>query len=348
MSQINNINMQEDNDLKKVSELIIRNYKLFIICIIVAFGLAVLMNYYSIPVYKISASVLIKENTDKSGSGGMNDFLNSSLFGKNQNFQNELWVFQSLPVFQNTVKNINLSVCYYQKKDFQDIDIYNKTPFRILYSPNHVQPLGVRFYITFNKGGTFNIKAESKELNFYNYNTEAYEYKKANWSFEKSGKPGKLIETKDLAFIVELDSTQSITDEEVSSYSFEFIDQNLLAENYKSTFTFKVVDKQATVIEISMKSESVSKGIDLINGLMEVYSKQNLDRKNHIASITIDYIDKQLGEISDSLSSTENNLQRFRSANQLLNVAEQSTGISAQYVDLQNRKSRINDQKKVL
>ncbi len=44
-----------------------------------------------------------------------------------------------------------------------------------------------------------------------------------------------------------------------------------------------------------MNSESVRKGIDLINGLMQVYSKQNLDRKNHIASITIDYIEEQLG-----------------------------------------------------
>ena len=49
---------------------------------------------------------------------------------------------------------------------------------------------------------------------------------------------------------------------------------------------------------------------------MDEYSRQNLERKNHIAGITIDYIDKQLGEISDSLSMTESNLQRFRYSNQ--------------------------------
>jgi tyrosine-protein kinase Etk/Wzc len=346
MSQINNINIQEDNDLKKVSELVLRNYKLFILCIIVSIAIAFLKNRYSVPVYKISASVLIKENTDQARSSGMNDFLNSSLFGKNQNFQNELWVFQSLPVFKNTVKKINLSVNYFKKKDIQEIDVYNEAPFRILFSPTHIQPIGVRFFITFTKGGNYKIMAESKKTNFYNYSSEVYEYQKDNWSFEKYGKPGQLIESQDLAFIVKLDSVKSINDQDASSYSFEFNDQNALAEYYKSSFIFNVVDKKATVIEISMESESVIKGIDLINGLMDEYSRQNLDRKNHIASITIDYIDKQLGEISDSLSMTESNLQRFRSANQLLNVAEQSTGISAQYVTLQNQRAELITRKR--
>jgi capsular exopolysaccharide synthesis family protein len=345
MSQINNINLQEDNDFKKVAELVLRNYKFFVFSILVALGSAFLLNRYSVPVYKISASVLIKENTEQGRSGGMNDFLNSSLFGKNENFQNELWVFQSLPVFKNTVKKINLSVSYNQKKDFQETDVYNSAPFRILYSPMHVQPIGVKFFITFYKGGNFKIKAKSKKANFYNYSTELYEYQKDNWSFEKNGKPGVLIETQDLAFIVKADSVKTINDEDVS-YSFEFTDQNSLAQYYKSSLKFNVVDKKATVIEISMESESVNKGVDLINGLMDEYSRQNLERKNHIASITIDYIDKQLGEISDSLSMTESNLQRFRSANQILNVAEQSTGISAQYVALQNQRAELITRKR--
>ncbi len=133
MSQINNINLQEDNDLKKVTELVIRNYKLFIFSLILVIGLATLVNHYSIPVYKISSSVLIKENTDKSNSLDMNDFLNSNLFGKNQNFQNELWIFKSSPVIEKTIKNLDLSVSYIQKKDFQETDAYNRSPFRILF-----------------------------------------------------------------------------------------------------------------------------------------------------------------------------------------------------------------------
>ena len=79
---------------------------------------------------------------------------------------------------------------------------------------------------------------------------------------------------------------------------------------------------------------------------MYVSSIQNLDRKNHLASITIDYIDKQLSEISDSLSQTEDNLQSFRSSNQLLNITEQASGISVQYTDLQNKLAELVSREK--
>ena len=346
MSQINNINLQEDNDLKVAIELALRNFKLIIVCLIIAMGSAYLVNKYTAPKYSISASILIKENADGGGGQGMNDYLNSSLFGKNQNFQNQLWILKSLPVLQEAVKNTKLNISYYRKAGFNHIDAYQNAPFRVLISPNHVQPLNVRFSISFNKSGSFIIKAEAKEVKFYNYSEEDIKFVKENWSFQKVGNPGKLIETSDLAFIIEMDSTWSISDEEASIYSFAFEDQNLLARSIKGIFKFSIVDKDATVIEINYESESARKGIDLVNAIMAVYSKQNLERKNHIASITIDYIEKQLGEISDSLSMTENNLQQFRSANQLLNIAEQSTGISAQYVELQNQRAELSTRKR--
>jgi len=348
MSQINNINLQEDNDLKKATDLVLRNYKIIILSLIVAIAIAYLDNSYSTPFYSISSSVLIKENTDQSGSRGMNDFLNSSLFGKNQNFQNELWIMQSLPILEKTVKNRNLAVSYYREEGLKKIDSYNESPFKILLSPNHVQPLKVNFEIKFSKTGNFQIKGKAEEVDFYNFGTEEYAYQKKNWYFQRSGTPGKLIETSDLAFIVEIDTAwfKNFNEEIASAYSFEFHDQNLLARAYKDRFEYKVVDKKATVIEINFVCESVEKGIDIVNELMNVYSEQNLERKNHIASITIDYIEKQLGEISDSLSMTEDNLQKFRSANQLLNVAQQSTGISAQYVELQNQRAELITRKR--
>lgn len=345
MSQINNINLQEDNDLKKVVELVFRNYKLFIFCLIITMGLAYAKNRYSTPIYMISSSVLIKENTEQSGSRGMNDFINTSLFGKNQNFQNELFVLQSSPVIEKNVKNLNLSVIYYHKREFQFIDSYKEVPFQVLYSTQHDQPVYVKFRIKFTKTGSFQINTEKQDVNLYNYSTETYTKEKKGWSFQKTGVPGKLIETPDLAFMIKIDSTnqESLKDAE---YYFEFVDQTSMARAYKSRFSFNVVDKKATVVEINFMSESIYKGIDIVNGLMDVYSKQNLERKNHIASITIDYIEKQLGEISDSLSMTEDNLQRFRSANQLLNVAEQATGISAQYVELQNQRAELITRKR--
>src|ERR1035437_9552150 len=346
MPQSQNINLQEENDFKKITELILRNYKLFVAGIIVALALVYIVNRFLIPVYKISSSVLIKEDTKQSGDRDANNYLNSSLFKMNQNFQNELWVLKSSPVIEQTIKNLDLSVSYYRKKGFQYLNAYKNAPFHIVFRRNQVQPINVRFYISFVNKEYFELRVKSGKTSFYNFETNEITYEKDDWSFLKNGKVGELIETSDLAFVVELDSTKKVFDKDISQYRFEFTDIPSLVTIFKNEFEINIVDKLSTVVEISLKNESLIRGIDLVNELMRVSSMQNLDRKNHLASITIDYIEKQLNEISDSLSQTENNLQSFRSSNQLLNITEQANGISAQYINLQNQLAELTARKK--
>jgi capsular exopolysaccharide synthesis family protein len=346
MPQSQNINLQEENDLKKITELIVRNYKLFVAGIIVALALAYIVNRFSIPVYKISSSVLIKEDTRQSEGRDANDYMNSSLLRINQNFQDELWVLKSSPVIEQSIKNLDLSVNYYRKKGFQYLDAYKSAPFHIEYLRNHVQPINVRFYISFVDKEYFELKAKSGKTSFYNFEKNEIVYKKDSWSFSKSGKFGELIETPDLAFTVVSDTTKKLLDKDASLYGFQFIDIPSLVTMFKNEFEFNIVDKLSTVVEISLKDESLIKGIDLVNELMYVSAMQNLDRKNHLAIMTIDYIEKQLNEISDSLNQSEDNLQKFRSSNQLLNVTEQANGISTQYINLQNQLAELVSRKK--
>jgi len=344
MSESPNFNLQEENDLKKIADLILRNYKLFLASILITLCMAYAVNQFMVPVFKISSSVLIKEDTKRSGSSGINNFLNSELFSVNQNFQNELWVLKSSPVIAQSLKNLDLSINYFHKEGFRYLDAYKNTPFHIVLQQNHVQPINVTFYISFMNNEYFIIRAESGKTSFYNFENNEVTFKKDRWSFSKNGKVGELIETEDLAFTVELNNTKKVDSK--TSFGFRFKDIPSLVTMYKNELQVNSVDKLATIVGLSLKSRSVLKGMDILNELMYVYSVQNLERKNHLASITIDYIDKQLNEISDSLNKTEVNLQTFRSSNQLLNITEQANGISAQYVDLQNKLAELTAKKK--
>ncbi len=344
MSPSQNINIQEENEFKKIIELIFKNYKIFLLCIILAFSIAFIVNRYSIPTYSISSSILIKENKTQQ-SGNSEDFLASNLFGKNQNFQNELWVMKSFPVIEKTVRNLDISTTYYGKGRFNYYEIYKDAPFIVSYLTDHPQPLNVILKISFLNEGYFNISAESKKASFINFGTNEITHNKVKWNFTRNGKFGELIETSDLAFIIEPRDTSKRIYKNIT-YGFKFSRIPSLSAGIKSKLTFKVVDKQATVIEINLKSESPEKGIDLVNELMNVYSEQNLERKNYLANVTVDYIEKQLSEISDSLSQTEDNLQRFRSSNQLLNITDQATGIFAQKMDLQNQLAELVSRKR--
>ena len=346
MSHSQNMNIQEETDYKRISDLVLKNYKLFIISLIFTLGFAFFINRYSTPYYSIDASILIKEESARGGNA-VNDYLNSSLLGNSQNLQNELWIIKSTPVIEQAVRNLDLVVSYYSKGKFNYYDEYKNAPFRITYVSNHPQPINIRFLINFLNNGYFHLRAESKNASFYNFETENATHQKADWVFSRNGRLGELIETPDLAFIVEsIDSTKNSLNIEGPTYAFEFSTVNNIRNRIRSNLKFSIVDKLATVIKINLINESTRKGVDIVNELMNVYSEQNLARKNHTAMITINYIEKQLNQISDSLTLAEDNLQSFRTSKQLFNITDAASGITLQYRELQNSLAELVSSKR--
>jgi len=318
----------------------------FLLCLAFAVGVTFLINRYSIRYYSISSSILIKENQFQQGSGNSTDFLNSNLFGRNQNFQNEFWILKSYPVIEKTVKNLDLSISYHTKGSLNYYDIYKNAPFIVYYIQDHFQPLNVKFDITFLEGGDFNISAKSKNVSFYNFETNKTVSRRGSWNFSRNAKLGDLIETPDMALFVQpRDTTKKDFDKSIV-YSFDLKKATSVSNSIRKRIDFTLADRMATVINIRLKSESALKGTDILNELMNVYSEQNLEQKNHLANITIQYIEKQLSEISDSLSQTEDYLQSFRSSRQLLDIADQSTILSTQYRDLQNQLAELVSREK--
>ncbi len=336
-----NISTIEENDLQKIIDLITRNYIWYIICFVLAMFVAFLLNRYSIPIYKVSSSILIQEDNTKIESRQPNDYLNSSLFDKYINFQNELWTIKSTSIFQQTVENLDLTVTYYTKKRWRYLELYKTSPFKVLILKDHMQPINIKFEIKFLGEDNYILNAKSKDAYFYNFDKNVYVVNKTNWMFTARGTIDKLLENKDMSFIIKYDSINKIKYDKNSQYFFEFSNTPDLAESLKNQLDVSSSDKKSTVMELSFKSTSPEKGIDIVNEVMHMYSKQNLDRKNHIANTTIEYIDKQLSEISDSLTRTEQNLQKFRSNKQLLNINEQATGIENEYRTLQTQKSEL-------
>lgn len=226
---------QEESDFKKFSDLVLKNYKLFIAFIIIAFGIAFLINRFSIPVYKISSSILIKESNPQQAGGDVNDFLNSNLLGKDQKFQNELWVIKSTPVIEQTVRNLNLSISYYNKEAFKYQDAYQYIPFKVFLVPNHPQPLNIIFKITFLTESLFQLEADGKKVYFYDFDNEIFTHQKGNWNLVKNAGFGELIETGDAAFIIERDTSWGVPVKKFGTYAFNFSTISSLSEEIKGS-----------------------------------------------------------------------------------------------------------------
>ena len=337
---------QENFQIVNLIKIIFRNIWIIIPCVILAVGIAYIFNRYKIPSYKVSSTLLIKEDSKSSGSNDIRRFINSNLFAGTQNLQNELMIMKSYPTIEQTVKNLDLEVAYYEYKDYQYHNAYKVAPFKVFIFKEHPQLVDVKFDVIFNSDGSYAIKVKKQDATIYSYNLNQKIGERKKLELNLKGNVGNILETADLKLLLTMNDEGNLLMLEERNFAFKLATVQGLANQFKGSLEFTIPNKLATAIVISTKTSSVNQGHDVLNELMRVYTASKLDEKNHLANITIDYIEKQLNEVSSSLILTGDNLQKFMSVNKAMNVDVQAISLSEQQLELQNQLAVMMTQKR--
>ncbi len=341
-----NLPQQNNKDIQKIVKLLFRNSWIILLCVIIALAIAYAYNYYTIPSYKVSATLLLKDKSERNRSNDESSYINSDLLVRNQNLQNELEILKSYPVIEQAVEKLNLEVSYYEYKNYQYYNAYKKVPFKVFIFKEHPQLVGPVFDIHLNSNGSYSLKVENQDGMVYNYNTGQIIRAREDLELDIKGNLGQIVETEDFKFLITINDNDSLLLQNNIFYAFKLSTNKQIVSQLKGGLNFYIPNDLATIIEISMEVNSVQLGIDIINELIQVYSESNLEKKNHLANMTLEYIDEQLDEISASLNLTETNLQQFMSQNKMMNVDEQSTRLSQQRLNLQNQLAELMTQKR--
>ncbi|MBE0667504.1 MAG: tyrosine protein kinase, partial [Bacteroidales bacterium] len=125
-------------------------------------------------------------------------------------------------------------------------------------------------------------------------------------------------------------------------YYFQFIEPADLANRYRSKLNITPIEENATLITLSVSGASSQMEADYLNTLMATYIQQGLDWKNEAAGKTIDFIDSQLGFISDSLHEAENNMEDFRLKNRFVDLTAEGNIILQRLERYETEKTTIN------
>lgn len=334
-------------DIQEIVNLFIKNRYLFLISLFVALFIAFLVNTLTIPRYRASTSILFKDKTNQRTAS--TEFLaGQTYFDENMDFNNELLLLQSTSLIKEVIRNNNFHVSYYAKEDMLPLELlpsmtetYKNSPFTVIFDENQGQPVNVLFYISIRNEEEFFITAEESEVDIYDYRNEKVLYKVNSMSFSGIYRFGEEIKGDHFSFRVLLNSKyeSSLYDGKDLYFSFNNITQ--LAGLFRSAMKVEPKDLNTTIAEISFESSNVSLAIDFLNGLTREYLQKNLDKKNHLAMSTIQYIDAQLAEITDSLAYTEESLQRFRRDYEVMDIGEKGTRLYQQLQLLQTEKTEL-------
>lgn len=312
-------------DPQVILSLIVKNWYYFLIALVGALICARLYISHTMPVYRVSTTVLINEASER--QSGNNDQLLQGLGlpGGMRNLENQIMILRSRGITEKTLKELPFEVEYYSKGLKNQVAIYPEIPIKIISNNEIPLPMDIEFSFQYLGDQGFILKSESESFSFY-----------------KQASFGETIEAPGGTFHIELRNEKWFNLNKGKELYLIIYSKFSLINNFNSRLNVSFLEGAGSILILSMEGTNRAKDVDFVNKLVEVFQSVSLERKNTEAVRRIQFIDDQLVGISDSLSLTENKLQQFRSNNRIMDVSAQGQAIIAQVTLLENERARLS------
>jgi tyrosine-protein kinase Etk/Wzc len=318
---------EDDNiDIKRYLSLFLSNWYWFAIALFIAVTLAYSINRYSQKIYSVSSTLLIKD--DQLGNMGNNAasvLPGGDIFKSQQNLKNEMGILKSFRLNYYVMKELDdFHVVYVGvgRRGFVESVMYKNCPFKVVYDSLELEPRESKVGITILNEQEYKIELNGN-LNFEEKLKFGDRFSKYGFDFTIQPRiPGDTVYFEDLS----------------NRYYFYFTDPGNLANNYRSKLVVAPIEKDASLVTLSVSGPVAEQEADYLNKLMQEYLAYGLDNKNQTADSTIKFIDKQLVVILDSLKIAEKKLENFRLENSFIDLSREGTTI-------QNRLEKFTNEK---
>lgn len=329
---------EEVIDLKQIFYKFLKYWYLFIIAIILSLAVAYLFNKFSKPIYKVSTTILIKDEKsafDAQALLGLGNLKNA------QSIENEIGVLKSRSLITRAIRSQNFDISYFSEENFITQELYDQSPFTVVFDTLFPQPAGMRFNIIINNNKEYNLTAVGEKASLYYY-THTRKDIPINEPINISGnyKFGQEVKGKYHNFKVILNHNFNPDKHLETNMFFVFNKIEDLTKEF-GNFIIEPINREASIVEISLQSNNVQKASDFLNALTTEYLERSLEKKNQIATNTILFIDEQLLGITDSLQIAESDLQQFRTTNEVMDLDFQSQQVFQTMEDLEKQKAEL-------
>ena len=328
------IEQEQNIDLKKLFFMLWNHWYLFVISIGIALGCAFLFSKFANPVYKVTTSLLIEE---EKGIDPQN-IIGFGLISDHKNLENEICILKSNSLIKRTLKNLDFSVSYFYQNNFTQKELDYNSPIIVEFDKNHPQLIQTKFKIEILSDTQYKLSIKGQNKKSYLFSK--HQFVKNHNSFEHSGiyNFGEYISNSLYKLKISLNKNANLETKQTNDLYFVFNDLNSLLGKYRNV-SIEPLNRNSSVVSISLKGENAHKSVTFLNQLTQEYIDKGLERKNEVATRTIEFITHELEGISDSLIVTENSLQNYRADNHIMNVDFQSQQVFEYIKDLENEKA---------
>ncbi len=319
-------------DIRKIFQLVVSNWYLFIISFPICLGILFFQNKYTENIYQGRVTVLLK--SEDSQTLTKTDLIQGfGLSPEVKTLDNQMFILRSKKVVKRAIDKLDFGIDIYSNGLFKDLSLYGRSPFIIQMDSLHPQPINTPIYIKPVDNNSVTVRIESDNSSLHIFKTEKNKGGSGPISFEQTVKWGEVINTPFCKFKV-LPSTKNYIKKDIQYY-FYFRSHNWLTNSFRGKIGVTPNSEGSSIIFISTTGNNTYKITRFLDALSEVYLEQSLERKNDIATRTITFIDKQLLQVADSLSKAQEKLMNFKRVNFFNAPNEINNRFADQYFEIE-------------
>ncbi len=318
----------------------------FFICLLIAF----LVNRFSPTVYEVNSVIGPVEDRRSSMLGSNDLFSGLGALAESRNLENDINSLNSFSLVATTIRSMNLEVGYFAGKNtiFQKpTQVYLGNPFSVIIDKSHIQPINTRFRVDILDDQSYRLTASEDEASYYNYIDNAVVSTENRVRIDTICRFNETVTSYNYKFSIGFNKeyyNPKLSGE--TDYYFEFYHLDQLTRTYLRRLKVEPVSIRSSLINVLFHGENRRLTIDFLNKFIQSYLDENLAKKNKIAINTIDFIDSQISEISDSLTQSESKLRDYRSANQVTDLSYQGQQALEQMRQIENERSMLQVQER--
>ena len=316
---------KDDIDIAKLLFLALSRWYLFALALAIALCCAWIYNRYTRPVYRVSATLFIKE-PQASPLPGIDGYTStSSYWYPNQNVDNQTIILQSYTLIRRALSELSFSPECYERGRILSSSLYPEYP--VIITPVHPDsiPYDVEFSLVPQGDSLFRITvrdngdpALDREAAF----GETIRYR--NGSFTIFPHPGHW---------------KNVSKEREIYFVFHHTES--LVASFRSRLKVEAATREGTILRVSLQGTNKYMDRDFLDKLLEVYLDDNLEKKNREASRIMQFIDEQLVGIADSLDVAGTRLEEFRSRHRVMDLSAEGQQIIQQALTLEDERARL-------
>ncbi len=311
---------EEGFDIKKLLYKVLGRWYWFILSVLIAYTVSWLINRYTVPQYSVNASLIINEEKKSTA-----ELLVSVLdrYSPRKNIENEIAILKSYTMAAKTLKQLDFDISYYVVGRIRESLMYPNSPFLVI-PDSSVVAYGTRVDVTFLPDNQCQIAIGE--------------------NIKETIQVGEKFKYPSFPFTIVLNKNANY--DELIGKKFFFIINNFnsLVNRYRGKVTLTSNDKRGTVLTLTISGENSQKEVDYVNTLMDVYIQNGLEEKNRTSANAIQFIDEQLGFVTDSLKRTEDVMQNFRTSNKSFNFSQEGNIVLDRLTTMQSEKSEVKRQ----